>query len=109
MPDIDMYWLTDPTVPFATFLGVLDTYYNPEIRNDQFEKLVRRAQRDRPDDVEMAAFKTEFVRLLQGDREGLRPGAIDTAAEYDDFDTDDEFLAWLWHELYPNEPLPTPE
>ncbi|WP_329483057.1 hypothetical protein OG555_12785 [Kribbella sp. NBC_01484] len=54
----------------------------------------------------MATFKKEFVQLLQGDREGLHPAAISTAAEYDEWDTDDEFLVWLWQQLYPNEPVP---
>ena len=56
----------------------------------------------------MARFYSEFVQLLQGHRDGLHPRAIFTAAEYDDWD-DDEFLAWLWRELYPTEALPTPE
>ncbi len=108
MTGTDMYWLDDKSVPFATFLGVLQAYYHPEVRNDNFAMMGRRAQRNRPDDVEMATFKKEFVQLLQGHREGLLPGAIDVAAAYDDWDTDDEFLAWLWQELYPNEPMPTP-
>ncbi|HZX04026.1 hypothetical protein [Kribbella sp.] len=49
------------------------------------------------------------MRLLRGDRQGLHPGAISTAAQYDEWNTDDEFLAWLWNELYPGEPLPAPE
>jgi hypothetical protein len=27
----------------------------------------------------------------------------------DEWDTDEEFLAWLWHELYPNELVPKPD
>lgn len=104
-----MYWLKDDSVPFATFLGVLQAYYHPEVRNENFELMSQRAELDSPDDAEWATFKTEFVQLLEGHREGLRPGAIDIAAGYDDFDTDDEFLTWLWRELYPDEPLPKPE
>lgn len=54
----------------------------------------------------MLIFKDELSRLVRGDREGLRPGAIDTATAYDDWKTDDEFLAWLWKELYPGEAVP---
>lgn len=106
MPGIDMYWLKDKDAPFATFLSVVQAYYHAEIRNDNFEALPRRAQRDRADDVEMATFKQEFIRLLEGDREGLHPEALDVAAAYDDFENDDEFLVWLWQQLYPNEPVP---
>jgi hypothetical protein len=103
-----MYWLKDKTVPFATFLNVLQAYYHPEIRHDNYAMLIARAREARPDDVKMATFKRELIKLLKGRREGLRPHAIDVAAAYDDFDTDDEFLAWLWHELYPDEVVPTP-
>jgi hypothetical protein len=54
----------------------------------------------------MATFKREFIQLLEGNRMGLHPEALDAATEYDDWDTDDEFLLWLWQELYPNEPVP---
>lgn len=109
MSDIDMYWLTDKDVPFATFLNVVQAHYHPEVRNDNYELLVRWARDAGPDDVRMATFKSELTQLLEDHREGLRPGAIDVAAAYDDWDTDDEFLAWLWHELFPNEPVPTPD
>jgi hypothetical protein len=101
-----MYWLKDKNAPFATFLNVLQAYCHPEVRHDNYAMLIERAKEGRPDDAKMATFKQELIQLLQGHREGLRPGAIDVAAAYDDFDTDDEFLAWLWHELYPDEPAP---
>ncbi|MGZ0147884.1 hypothetical protein ACXJJ3_12510 [Kribbella sp. WER1] len=103
-----MYWLKDKGAPFATFLGVVQAYYHPEVRNENFALMSQRARSAGPDDVEWATFKKEFVQLLQGHREGLRPGAIDVAAEYDEWSSDDEFLAWLWHELYPDEPMPAP-
>jgi hypothetical protein len=99
------YWLEDESVPFATFLAVIQTYYHPEARNDNFEELVEVARTGRGGD-KMATFKAELSRLVQGDREGLRPGAIEAATEYDDWKTDDEFLGWLWQELYPDEPVP---
>jgi hypothetical protein len=106
MPGIDMYWLKDKTAPFATFLSLIQAYYHPEVRNDEFDLLVGRARANRPDDLQLATFKQEFVSLLEGDREGLHPEAIDAATEYDEWDTDDEFLVWLWQQLYPNEPVP---
>ncbi|MEV5960592.1 hypothetical protein AB0L70_02435 [Kribbella sp. NPDC051952] len=57
----------------------------------------------------MKTFKQELVRLLSGERDGLPADALSTAADRDDWDTDDEFLTWLWHELYPDEPQPTPK
>jgi hypothetical protein len=100
------YWLTDKAAPFATLLNVLDAHYNPEIRNDNFETLVRWAHEAGPDDVRMATFKSELTAVLQGRRDGLPPDAIDLAAEYDEWDTDEAFLAWLWRELYPDEAVP---
>ncbi|MEV8377560.1 hypothetical protein AB0P21_32785 [Kribbella sp. NPDC056861] len=100
MPEIERYWLKDKTAPFAVFLNFLEKYYHPEIRYDNFEALIRRAKADREDDADLAVFKQEFVRLIKGDREGLHPLALSTAAEYDERN-DDEFLATLWRQLYP--------
>jgi len=100
------YWLEDRTVPFATFLGIIQTYYHPEVRLDNFCELVGLARSGRGG-VEMVTFKEELARLVSGDRQGLRPNAILNAAEYDDWSSDDEFLTWLWSELYPNEALPS--
>ncbi|MGW6198793.1 hypothetical protein ACWF0M_21795 [Kribbella sp. NPDC055110] len=108
MPQIAKYWLRDGGGPFATFLVVVDTYYHPEVRNENFDALIHRARANRPDDDQMATFKSELAQLLQGERHGLHPAAISTAAQYDEWNTDDEFLAWLWHELYPSEPIPAP-
>jgi hypothetical protein len=107
MPLIPRVWLHDKSVPFATFLRYMETYYHPEIYYDNYESLVARAKLGDPGDAGMATFKDELVRLLKGDREGLHPLAIATAAAYDEWKTDDEFLRWLWHELYPSEPAPT--
>jgi hypothetical protein len=51
----------------------------------------------------MAVFREELTRLVSGDRDGLRPDAIHAAADYDEWSTDEEFLEWLWTELYPGE------
>jgi hypothetical protein len=107
MPLIERVWLHDASVPFATFLRYMETYYNPEVRNGLYDSLVARAKLGDGGGPGMVTFKDELVRLLKGDREGLHPLAIATAAEYDDWDTDDEFLRWLWHDLYPGEPAPT--
>ncbi|WP_344237368.1 hypothetical protein [Kribbella hippodromi] len=88
---------------------MLNTYYHPEIRNDNYEVLIERARENRPDDAKIATFKAELTQVLQGHREGLPDDAIDLATAYDDWDTDEEFLAWLWHELYPDEAVPVPE
>jgi hypothetical protein len=99
------YWLKDPSAPFATFLAIIQTYYHPEARNKNFEELIEMARAGRGGE-EMATFKSELERLVRGDREGLRNGAISDATEYDDWNTDEEFLDWLWQELYPGEPVP---
>ncbi|QNE18141.1 hypothetical protein F1D05_09875 [Kribbella qitaiheensis] len=107
MPQIDRYWLDDKSVPFGTFLRYMEKYYHPEIRNDNYDALVARARLSDPGDVGLATFKSELGSLLKGNREGIHRLAIVTAAGYDDWDTDDEFLAWLWYELFPSEPVPT--
>lgn len=97
------YWLDDKSVPFATFLAVIQAHYHPEAYYDNFPDLVEMARTGRGGE-RMATFKAELSRLVSGDREGLGPGAISDAAEYD-CASDDEFLQWLWHELYPSEPV----
>ena len=106
MTGFSMYWLEDDSVSFATFLTVIQAYYHPEVRLDNFDELIQLARRGEGGE-RMAIFKDELTRLLVGDREGLRPTAISVAAGYDDWATDDEFLEWLWHELYPDEPAPS--
>lgn len=100
-----MYWLEDDTVPFATFLRITQTYYHPEVRHDNFAELVQLARHGGGGE-KMAVFKRELARLVGGEREGLRPNAISVASGYDDWATDEEFLAWLWKELYPGESIP---
>lgn len=102
---IARYWLTDKTAPFATFLNLLDAYYHPEIRHENFDALVQRARAAQVNDEELATFKQQFEQLLKGHREGLHPKALATAAGYDQRN-DEEFLAWLWGELYPGEEVP---
>lgn len=106
MPLIERYGLDVKSVPFGTFLRYLEKYYSPEVHYDNFGLLVARARLGDPADRSMATFKEEFVRLLKGDREGLHPQVIVTAAEYDEWASDDDFLRWLWQQLYPNERVP---
>ncbi|TCC43407.1 hypothetical protein [Kribbella sindirgiensis] len=101
------YWLKHSDAPFATFLAVVQSHLHSEADPDNFAALKRRAQSDRPDDAELQTFRSELSRLLAGDREGLPSDAIGLAADGDDWSTDDEFLLWLWQQLYPNEPVPS--
>jgi hypothetical protein len=105
VPESSSYWLRDRSAPFATFLAIIQSYYHPESRNDSFDELVEMARSSQGGE-RMAVFKAELERLVRGDREGLRNGAISDATEYDDWNTDEEFLDWLWRELYPGEPVP---
>lgn len=100
-----MYWLEDETVPFATFLRMIQTFYHPEIRDDNFAELVQLAH-DGGGGEKMVVFKRELARLVGGERDGLSPDAISVAAGYDEWATDEEFLRWLWRQLYPDESLP---
>jgi hypothetical protein len=107
MSEVGRYWRRDKSAPFATLLSMLETYYHPESRNDNYSALIERARESRPDDAKMATFRRELIEVLRGHREGLPPEAIGLAAADDEWDTDEEFLAWLWHELYPGEPVPS--
>lgn len=106
MPKIRRYWRDKLGAPFETLLRTVDLYCHPEAGDYAYEDLKRRAQSAAADDVEMRQFRSELSRLLQGDREGLKPFALATAAEYDD-GTDDAFLRRLWTDLYPDEPVPS--
>jgi hypothetical protein len=101
------YWLKHRDAPFATFLSVVQTHLHSEADPDNLLALKRRAQADRTDDTELQTFKAEFSRLLKGDREELPSDALSLAADGDGWKTDDEFLQWLWQQLYPDQPVPT--
>jgi hypothetical protein len=101
------YWLKHRDAPFATFLAVVQAHLHSEADPDNLAALKRRAQADRPDDTELQTFRAELLQLLTGDRQDLPGDAISLAADGDDWETDNEFLLWLWHELYPSEPAPT--
>lgn len=107
MAGVEPYWHRDPQrlVPFSTLLNFVEKYYHPEIRYDNYDDLIMRAQMDRPDDLEMKRFKQEMIAVLEGHREGLHPQALTQAAWYDEED-DTAFLKRLWRDLYPDEPVP---
>ncbi|GAA3138099.1 hypothetical protein JOF29_000172 [Kribbella aluminosa] len=106
MADTGEYWLKHGDAPFATFLAVVQTHLHSEADPDNLAALKRRVQEDRPEDTELQTFQAELSQLLTGERQGLTTDAISLAADGDGWDIDDEFLGWLWNELYPSEPLP---
>lgn len=100
------YWRENLDAPFATLLGVLDTYCHPEAHDEAHDELVNLARNPEPTD-EMIRFKGELRQVLSGDSEELPPDAISLAAEYSDRN-DKAYLRRLWSELYPDEPIPEP-
>lgn len=108
MAGVKPYWHGDPErlVPFSTLLNVVETYFHPEIRYDNYDELIQRAQLDRPTDLEMQRFKQELTAVIEGRRDGLHPQALTEAAWYDE-DDDTAFLLRMWHDLYPNEAPPS--
>lgn len=108
MTEIAKYWFDDRAAPYSTLLRIVDTYCHPEVRHDNYESLIRRAQNPSADDAEIRTFKDELTRLLEGDLAHLHPQALTTATWYDE-DSDEEFLQKLWQDLYPDEPVPSPE
>lgn len=107
MAGVKPYWHSDPDrlVPFSTLLNVVETYYHPEIRHDNYRELIARARESRPSDTVLQEFKSQLQTLLLGDREGLHPQALTEAAWYDE-DDDTAFLLRLWGDLYPDEAPP---
>lgn len=98
------FWQDAPDAPFATLLGVVEGSCHPEAWEDAYEHLQRIA-REHPDTAEMTRFKAELRQAIQ-DPGQIPDGALYRAAQYDD-GSDANFLARLWRDLYPGEPLPT--
>lgn len=107
MTGVKPYWRKDTarTVPFSALLSMVEAYYHPEVRHDNYPALISRARKNRPDDADMQRFKQDLISLLTGDREGLHPQALTQASWYDEED-DTAFLKQLWLDLYPDEPVP---
>lgn len=107
MAGVEPYWRRDAgtAVPFSTLLSFVEKFYHPEIRHDNYRVLISRAQKNRPDDVDMQMFKRDLISLLEGNRRGLHPEALTEAAWYDEED-DTALLLRLWGDLYPDEEPP---
>lgn len=97
------FWETDPDAPFATLLSVVAGCCHPEAWEDAYEDLQRIA-RDHADTDEMVRFKQELRQAIR-DPSQVPDGALYRAAQYAD-GSDEKFLARLWRDLYPEEPLP---
>ena len=90
---------------FTALFRVTGTYCHPEADDKAYADLRRLARRE--NDESMARFKEELRRALTCPEE--LPGAeLYREVQYDDGSAD-RFLRRLWHDLYPDEPTPTPE
>lgn len=98
------YWQHHPDAPFALLMRVVETYCHPEIATDdaydELKQVVHMPERDPAFD----RFKDELREAIR-DPGQLPEGALARAAQYED-GSPEKFLARLWHDLYPNEPLP---
>lgn len=98
------FWAEDHDAPWATLLRIVETYCHPEAYDEAYEDL--QAVVARP------THKPIFDRFKEELREAIRDpgqvpeGALSQAAQYSD-GSPEKFLARLWRDLYPDEPLPT--
>lgn len=97
------FWQDDPDAPFATLLGIVEGSCHPEAWEDAYEDLQRIA-REHADTAEMTRFKAELRQAIR-DPGQIPDGALYRAAQYAD-GSESRFLARLWRDLYPDEPLP---
>ncbi|HEY3684231.1 MAG TPA: alpha/beta fold hydrolase [Streptosporangiaceae bacterium] len=101
----DRFWQDVPDAPFATLLRLIETYCHPEVYNEAIDDLKEAVELPGHSPV-FDVFKDELCRALEHPGE-LPEGALRDAAQYSDR-SDEDFLAQLWREIYPGEPLPTP-
>lgn len=99
------FWQYHPDAPFALLLEIVETYCHPEIAADgayeELKQFVRMPDRD-PD---FDRFKEQLAEAIR--EPGRVPeDALFRATVYED-GSDEKFLARLWRDLYPDEPLPT--
>lgn len=99
----DHYWLTDDSAPYAILLRLIETYCHPSAWDGAYDQL--RALAQRTDDLEMRVFKRQLTAVITKP-DCLPKWVLNAAADYDD-GKDEAFLARLWQDLYPAEPLPT--
>lgn len=97
------FWQDDPDAQWATLLSTVEKFCHPEAYEDAYESFQRLVKR--PDKPEMQVFKQELHDAIL-DPQRLPKDALLIAAAYDD-GSDAKFLARLWRDLYPDEPLPT--
>ena len=101
----DRYWQDDKDAPFAALMDVIETYCHPEAYDeayDDFKEVVHMPEHDSIFD----RFKEQLIEAIRTP-EQLPKGALFRAAPYAD-GSPEKFLARLWHDLYPDEPLPFP-
>lgn len=97
------FWQKDPDAPYATLLRVIAGACHPEAWEDAYEDL-QRVARDRPDTEQMIRFKDELRRAIHDPSQVAHKDLFE-AAVYSDGSAE-KFLARLWRDLYPDEPLP---
>lgn len=98
------YWQYEPDAPFATLLGIIEAHCHPEAYDEAYEDLQKVVKRPDRGPV-WYEFKDELREAIR-DPNQIPAGALRTAAQYDD-GSPEKFLARLWRDLYPDEPLPT--
>lgn len=97
------WWLQEPDAPFATLLGIIQTHCHPEAYDEAYEDLQEVVKNPDRGPV-WYRFKEELIEAIR-DPNQIPPGSLRRAAQYDD-GSPEKFLARLWHDLYPDEPLP---
>lgn len=100
------FWQYHPEAPFATLLSIIETYCHPEAYDEAYEDLQAVVARPTHKPV-FDTFKIELREAIH-DPGQLPEGALFRAAVYDDGSAE-KFLARLWRDLYPDEPLPRPD
>lgn len=100
------FWEAHPDAPYATLLRLIETYCHPEAYNDVYDDL-KEAVRLPGHSPDFDVFKDELRRALEHPDE-LPEGALYDSAKYSERSGED-FLAQLWRDLYPGEPLPSAE
>lgn len=98
------WWLQEPDTPFATLLSIVQGYCHPEAYDEAYEDLQKLVKSPTRGPV-WYRFKEELIAAIR-DPDQIPDGDLGKAAQYDD-GSPEKFLARLWHDLYPDEPLPT--